>query len=62
MNYHFQESLVEVLKEIKLEIRTMNATLQALSSNTRQLPQDFEQIVGKLDQIHNVLQDKALRE
>lgn len=62
MNYHFQESLVEVLKEIKLEIRTMNASLQALSANTRQLPQDFEQLVGKLDQIHEVLQDKALHE
>lgn len=62
MNYHFQESLVEVLKEIKLEIRTMNNTLQALSSSTRQLPENFDELIRKVEQISDSLQDRTLRD
>lgn len=62
MNYHFQESLIEVLKEIKLELRTMNSSLQAISLNSRQMPQNFVEIISKLEDISKNLQEQPYRE
>ncbi|HBI05374.1 MAG TPA: hypothetical protein DDY49_15270 [Paenibacillaceae bacterium] len=62
LNYHFQESLIDVLKEIKLELRTINTSLQAISLNSRQMPQNFEELINKLEKISTSLQEQSYRE